>query len=108
VETSATPTLILLIFLAQLGKFGYRWWSNPSSFVLAPTNGAVTFTVPLHGSQWTDVNGMNGVQQPSGFAAALAHPANIGMTFGGGCFFGHGVFIDSGTATFNVTGFSVN
>jgi hypothetical protein len=86
----------------------YRWWSNPISFVLVPTSGAATITVPLHGSQWTDVNGMSGLQQPSGFAAALAHPANIGMTFGGGCFFGHGVFIDSGAATFTITGFSIN
>jgi hypothetical protein len=84
----------------------YRWFSDP--FVLAPTNGAVTFMVPLRGDQWTDVNGMTGVQQPDGFAAALAHPANVGMTFGGGCFAGHGVFIDSGTATFAVTGFSIN
>ena len=91
-----------------LASATYRWWSNPISFVLAPTSGAVTFTVLLHGSQWTDVNGMSGLQQPRGFAAALAHPANIGMTFGGGCFFGHGVFIDSGTATFTVTAFSIN
>jgi hypothetical protein len=84
----------------------YRWFSNP--FVLAPTNGGVTFAVSLRGDQWTDVNGMTGIQQPDGFAAALAHPANVGMTFGGGCFAGHGVFIDSGTATFTVTGFSIN
>jgi hypothetical protein len=64
--------------------------------------------VPLRGDQWTDVNGMTCVQQPEGFAAALAHPANVGMKFGGGCFAGHGAFIDSGTATFTVTGFSIN
>jgi hypothetical protein len=69
----------------------YRWWSNPTSFVLAPTDGVVTLSVPLRGGQWTNVGGMTGVQQPDGFAAALAHPANVGMTFGGGCFFGHGV-----------------
>jgi len=32
-------------------------------------------SVPLRGEQWTNVGGMTGVQQPDGFAAALAHPA---------------------------------
>ena len=86
----------------------WRWWSNPSAVVLAPTDGPVSLTVPLQGEKWTAVNGMSGVQQPNGFAAALAHPANIGLTFGGGCFFGHGVFIDGGTATLTVTGFSID
>jgi hypothetical protein len=86
----------------------YRWWSNPSARVLAPTDGPTRLKVPLHGDKWTDVNGMTGVQQPSGFATALAHPANVGLTFGGGCFFGHGVFIDGGTATFTLTGFSID
>jgi hypothetical protein len=86
----------------------YRWWSNPSSFVLAPTDEPIRLSVPLRGDKWTDVNGMTGVQQPNGFAAALAHPANVGLTFGGGCFFGHGVFIDGGTATFTMTGFSID
>jgi hypothetical protein len=86
----------------------YRWWSNPSSFVLAATDGPVRLSVPLHGDKWSAVNGMTGMQQPNGFAAALAHPANVGLTFGGGCFFGHGVFIAGGTATFTVTEYSID
>jgi hypothetical protein len=42
----------------------YRWWSNSTSFVLAPTDGVVTLSVPLRGEQWTDVGGMTGVRSP--------------------------------------------
>ena len=31
----------------------------------------------------------------------------IGMTFGGGCFAGHGVYLNSGNATFTVTDFRI-
>jgi hypothetical protein len=31
----------------------------------------------------------------------------IGLTFGGGCFFGHGVFIDGGPAQFILTNYAV-
>ena len=112
-NTCAGSATVRLYFQQQgddltMADATYRWWSNPSSFVLAPTDGPVSLTVPLQGEKWTAVNGMSGVQQPNGFAAALAHPANIGLTFGGGCFFGHGVFIDGGTATLTVTGFSID
>ena len=29
------------------------------------------------------------------------------MTFGGGCFYGHGVYLDSGSVTFVVTKFTL-
>ena len=42
-----------------------------------------------------------------GFEAALKDVANVGFTFGGGCFFGHGAFVTNGTARFIVTEFKV-
>jgi hypothetical protein len=38
----------------------------------------------------------------AGFAATLASVSQIGMTFGGGCFFGHGVNVSGGTAAFEL------
>lgn len=60
-------------------------------------------------SSWTDVLGHAASTNVSMFQAALANIADLGMTFGGGCFNGHGVFVDagSGSATFNVESYAV-
>ena len=79
-------------------EFG-RWWSDPVSYTLA-ANGLVTISVPFDPSQWTSVYGKRGnLDQTtlSAFNAMLANPGNLGMTFGGGCFAGHGVNVVNGT-----------
>jgi hypothetical protein len=59
-------------------------------------------------TQWVSVFGQ---AASDGFEkelhAAQVHMDNIGFTFGGGCFFGHGVFVTGGTATFQATSFVV-
>lgn len=50
----------------------------------------------------SQVLGQLGVNRVPGFNATKTDCANVGMTFGGGCFFGHGVRIDSGSARFNM------
>lgn len=66
-----------------------RWWSNPISVKL--TGGDTTLTVPLTPDQWSDVDGQSGESNLSAFADAMDHAGWIGLTFGGGCSFGHGV-----------------
>lgn len=82
-----------------------RWWSNPVSYQLAP--GAGTLSVPLTPDQWSDVAGQIGTEDPQGFAGALNNINFVGLTFGGGCFFGHGVSVSGGTAEFYLTGYSL-
>lgn len=82
-----------------------RWWSNPISAQLAI--GSTTLTAPFDPSLWSSVFGKVGTQAPSQFAAALQNVDFIGMTFGGGCFFGHGVNVLNGTAKFTVSEFKV-
>lgn len=87
-------------------NFG-RWWSNPVAFELAP--GTITVTVPLTPDKWSDVNGLFGnssARVTQGFVGALQKANLIGMTFGGGCFFGHGVDVKDGAARFEVLSFS--
>ncbi len=84
----------------------YRWWSNPIAIELTP--GTFTATTPLTPDQWSDTNGIRGVDDLAGFAAAIGHPQAVGMTFGGGCFFGHGVSVSGGTAQFILKGFTVS
>ena len=86
----------------------YRWFSNPIKLVLKA--GKVTLAVPFDPAQWSSVFGKFGnanAEANKGFEAALKDVANVGFTFGGGCFFGHGAFVTNGTARFIVTEFKV-
>lgn len=83
-----------------------RWWSNPSAIVLA--GGTHTLTVPLQPQYWSNANGQFGDTLPAAFTATLANVGRMGVTFGGGCFFGHGVNVSGGTATLTITDYRVS
>jgi hypothetical protein len=91
---------------------GNRWWSNPVSAEL-DTSGAsdVTLSVPLTPDKWSTVSGEFGNQDETTqawFFHALDKVGKVGMTFGGGCFFGHGVNISGGSARFVLTDFNIS
>lgn len=85
-----------------------RWWANPIAFKLEAASAVLS--VPLDPSQWTDTWGHRGSDDAAsiaGFKKALYEVTQIGLTFGGGCFFGHGVRVVGGTADFQVTQFRI-
>ena len=85
-----------------------RWWSNTRSFTLAAGTG--TITVPLTADAWSSVNGKVGnADGPTTFAfdKALLNVSRLGLTFGGGCSFGHGINVSGGAATFGVTEYAI-
>jgi len=79
-----------------------RFWSNPMSVALA--DGEYTMTVELSPDQWTNVEGEHSAL---GFAETLKDIGNIGVSFGGGCFFGHGLNVSGGGARFIMTRFEL-
>ena len=86
-----------------------RWWSNPIAFELSA--GSATITVPLAPDQWSSVNGKVGNADAgalAGFQSALKAVSSLGLTFGGGCFFGHGVDVSGGTARFVLLKYEVS
>jgi hypothetical protein len=89
----------------DLTKEFYRWWSNPQAIILA--TGQHSITVPLTPDQWSSVLGKKGSAAPLEFAEALRGVDKVGMTFGGGCFFGHGVNVSGGEATFTLKDFAI-
>ena len=102
------------LYLQQSGddmtvaKEFYRWWSNPTAYTLEA--GSATLDVPFAPDRWTSVFGKrrtDSAQSEAGFKQAIANLANVGFTFGGGCFFGHGVNVSGGAARFVATEFSV-
>ena len=77
-----------------------RWWSNPRAYPLAA--GTATLTVPLQAEHWSSVNGRFGHEDAAtrfAFEKALLNVTRLGLTFGGGCSFGHGIRVSGGTAT---------
>jgi hypothetical protein len=80
-------------------------------YTLGSSITGATVTVPFTADQWSDVNGQLGSSTAAltaSFQDALSKIGAVGLTFGGGCFAGHGVYLDSGSATFVVTGFALN
>jgi hypothetical protein len=45
--------------------------------------------------------------QRFGFKQAMANLGNVGFSFGGGCFYGHGVRVSGGGARFGITSYAV-
>lgn len=83
------------------------WWSNPGSYTfLNGTSATVTLSVPLgDGRSWTDYYGQ---QDSAAFAQAITNVGQIGLSFGGGCFFANGIGLSAGSASFLLTDFTAN
>lgn len=84
----------------------YRWWAtNPLTLLI----GTFSLSEALQPGSWSSIYGEKGDASAAaiaGFQQAISHIGNIGMTFGGGCFAGHGADLASGSATFNVRSFT--
>jgi len=110
-NTCAAPASVRLLLqrkgddLSGVGPYEfYRWWSIAGTALRA---GSFTLTVPLKPALWRSVFGKTGEANPRAFADALANLGSVGVTFGGGCFYGHGVRILRGRAAFTMTRFAV-
>ena len=105
IPSSARP----FIWANDNGNGDYdRWWSNRIAFTLAA--GTSTITVPLTADAWSSVNGKVGnLDGPTKFAfdTALLNVSRFGLTFGGGCSFGHRIKGSGGTASFAVTEYRI-
>jgi hypothetical protein len=114
-NTCVAPATVRLYFqrrgdnMSGSGTYEYyRWWSNPVAYQLG--SGGVELVGNLaDASLWTSVYGRSGAENEPAFRAALADLGAVGFTFGGGCFFGHGVYVEPGTgqAVFNATEFTI-
>jgi hypothetical protein len=110
-NTCANPAHARLLFArtgwSKGGEF-YRWWANSNAYKLAP--GGAALTVPLIPNQWSSVFGKLGSHDAAsldGFRSALKNVGQVGLVFGGGCFFGHGVSVSGGSAKFIMTNYGI-
>src|SRR5262245_24315315 len=71
-----------------------RWWSH--KIPLDPQGEASVIVSP---ENWTQVFGKRGSDFPQQFQAAMSNLANVGFTFGGTYFAGHGIYVKQGTGS---------
>jgi hypothetical protein len=86
----------------------YRWFSNDVAYELAA--GSANLTAALTPDQWTSVFGKRGNYDSATeivFMQALQNLAHVGLVFGGGCYYGHGVNVIGGTARFTLRQYSI-
>lgn len=79
-----------------------RWWCNESRRVLAP--GVVTISCPL---EWTHWSGVYGEPNRAAFERDVVLLTDVGFTFGGASFAGHGVAASRGRGVFRMVGMEV-
>ena len=112
--SACAPALVWLLIDSQADKtipFSYqRWWYHGEQFALV--NGALprTITAPLVPAMWSSVYGEYGNSSAAaldGWTKALKAVTQLGVTFGGGYFAGHGVNVSGGPATFSILGYSI-
>jgi hypothetical protein len=95
------PPAVRFFFIAKTnGPFATTdyWWSDAQQYVLA--NGTVTLNEPLTPVDWSDINGQPAASNSGAFNAAVANVREIGLSFGGDCFFENGA---AGTGTLSST-----
>ena len=86
----------------------YRWWPTGDNCCFLTNSSAQVYkewTTDL--SLWSTVDGHVGTSDVSGFKAALRNLGHVGLTFGGGNSFGHGVCVTGGAARFYLLSFTI-
>lgn len=81
-----------------------RWWSNPWCYIFG--QGDIETVIPVTPNQWSNVNGKPGTADQNGFFDAWKNAEFFGFTFGAH-FFGHGIYLQSGSARLKVSGIKV-
>jgi hypothetical protein len=88
---------------AGRNETGY-WWSHDVSVPMSGSISGATISVALVPGNWSDANGHMGSDQAytAGFNSAVAGVKQIGVSFGGGCFFDVGIGMTSGSGSFSL------
>jgi hypothetical protein len=80
----------------------YRMWFPLRAQLKIGDNQIIS--AKLDPTKWTNCYAKS---DPAGFSAALTNALGLGFTFGGQNFYGHGVDLQSGSATFTINSFTV-
>jgi hypothetical protein len=95
---------------ATIHQDDYWWSSGPTASVtISPVTGMVTLSDTFDPSHWSNAQGVSAVNHLAEFQSAVANVRQIGVAFGGGCFFDVGIAVlpNTGTAIFHLISYDV-
>lgn len=108
-ETHGLPPNVHVMFERKddnmRSEFG-RYWCQ-SMFVLGPIKN-FAIVCALKPDLWTDVYGKSGREHLPRFNDAIKNIGKVGLTFGGGNSFGHGLYVKGGVVRFNLKKFKLH
>jgi hypothetical protein len=110
IDPNDIPPATVHIFFEQrndnLRSPNGRWWADTSGYDLGSRdNQTITIIVPFDPHKWSNV--FDDAYNPYAFYAALRNVGWIGVTCGGQYFWGHGVGLRSGAASYVLVDFHV-
>ena len=82
-----------------------RWWSDNVVYTIVPGTDTLTVSLDPNINSWSNSNGQIATEDAdtlAAFQAALKSTQYLALTFGGGCYYGHGVNVSGGTAEFTL------
>src|SRR5262249_12384882 len=106
-DCPGNPPSVRPFFWAHNDNFqdGARWWANDAWYELRAGSEPATMVIPLDPAHFRGVKGEmanESSQTLHKWESALNDISSIGVTFGGGCNFGHGIYVTGGTARFTL------
>ena len=87
-----------------------RWWADDVYYDFSQGAGTMTMAIPIDPHNFSNVDGHRGDEDAgtlAGFNSAMADVYSLGVTFGGGSNFGHGIYVTGGTARFTLQDYNV-
>lgn len=88
----------------------YRWWAVEPFLELKPGSTTADLSVLLTPDKWISVYGKRGDTNETTqafFKAAVSNMGSMGLTFGGGSFYGHGLNLTAGAAKFYLKNYRI-
>ena len=107
---STRPYLEASGWTAMPPAYSYmRWWSR-QGFIPLGEAGTFTIAVPLTPDRWSGVSGQLATEDGSSVSwfnqmVTASVPSRVGLVFGGGCSYGHGLSVSGGSATLTIAQF---
>jgi hypothetical protein len=105
-NSPGNPPSVRIMLRRDMGSEDGRWWSNDPQYVKLD-RGTFTLSVAITDS-WKNVNGKTSDERHNEFLSFLPQVNSVGLTFGGGSSYGHGIQIPKGKrCTFHLLSYKV-